>query len=153
MDRRKLAAAGVFFAVAIAFGAGMYAGVSERISGLVSAQTSGISGVQPASVDFSKFWQAWSLLNKNFVETHSSSSAPSDQDKIYGAIAGLTDSYGDPYTTFFPPAEATQFNENINGSFSGVGMEMGDKDGAVTVIAPLNSSPAEKAGILSGDVG
>ena len=152
MSRQKLAVAGVFLGLAFAFGAGMYAGVSDRVSGLVSAQTTGVSGVQPADVDFSKFWQAWSLLNKNFVETHASSSVPSDQEKIYGAIAGLTDSYDDPYTTFFAPTEATQFNENINGTFSGVGMEMGNKDGAITVIAPLKSSPAEKAGILSGDV-
>lgn len=152
MTRRKLAVAGVFLSLALAFGAGMYAGVSDRVSGLVSAQTSGISGVQPASVDFSKFWQAWSLLNKNFVETNSSTSAPTDQEKLYGAIAGLTEAYGDPYTTFFPPAEAAQFNENINGEFSGVGMEMGNKEGAITVIAPLKDSPAERAGILSGDV-
>jgi carboxyl-terminal processing protease len=51
-----------------------------------------------------------------------------------------------------PPQEAQQFNENISGSFGGVGMEMGDKDGAVTVIAPLKDSPAEQAGIRSGDI-
>jgi len=150
MNRARWRAAGVFVAVALAFGVGMYAGVSERVSGLVSAQTFG--GVQPAGVDFAKFWQAWTLLNKNFVETNSSSTVPTEQEKLYGAIKGLTDSYGDPYTTFFPPVEAKQFNEAIAGSFGGVGMEMGDKDGAITVIAPLKGSPAERAGILSGDV-
>jgi carboxyl-terminal processing protease len=150
MNRARLKAAGVFIALLLAFGVGIYTGVSDRVSGLVSAQTLG--GVQPAGVDFAKFWQAWALLNKNFVETHASSSAPTDQQKLYGAIKGLTDSYGDPYTTFFPPVEAQQFNDAIAGSFSGVGMEMGDKDGAITVIAPLKGSPAEKAGIRSGDV-
>lgn len=150
MNRAQLKAAGVFAALALAFGVGMYTGVSDRISGLVSAQTLG--GVQPSGVDFSKFWQAWALLNKNFVETHASSSIPTDQQKLFGAIKGLTDSYGDPYTTFFPPVEAQQFNDAIAGSFSGVGMELGDKDGKITVIAPLKGSPAEKAGIRSGDV-
>lgn len=150
MNRARWRAAGVFVAVALAFGVGMYAGVSERVSGLVSAQTLG--GVQPAGVDFAKFWQAWTLLNKNFVETHASSSVPTEQEKLYGAIKGLTDSYGDPYTTFFPPVEAKQFNEAIAGSFGGVGMEMGDKDGNITVIAPLKGSPAERAGIHPGDI-
>ncbi len=150
MNRARLRVAGVFVALVVAFGVGMYTGVSERVSGLVSAQT--LSGVQPAGVDFAKFWQAWSLLNKNFVETHSSSTAPTDQEKLYGAIKGLTDSYGDPYTIFLPPVEAKQFNEAIAGAFGGVGMEMGDKDGAITVIAPLKGSPAERAGILPGDI-
>lgn len=127
----------------------MYAGISERISGSVFAQ--GLGGVQPASVDFSKFWQAWTLLNRNFVAT-GSSTVPTDQEKLYGAIQGLTESYGDPYTTFLPPAEAKQFAENINGSFGGVGMEMGNRDGAITVIAPLKGSPAERAGVRPGDV-
>ncbi len=153
MNRARLKAAGVFAALALAFGVGMYTGVSDRVSGLVLAQgPAGLGGVQPSGVDFSKFWQAWTLLNKNFVETHASSSVPGDQEKLYGAIKGLTDSYGDPYTTFFPPAEAQEFNDSIAGSFSGVGMELGDKNGAVTVIAPLKGSPAERAGVRSGDV-
>lgn len=154
MNRTRVKAAGVFVALALAFGVGIYTGVSERVSNLVSAQTQGIGqgGAQPSGVDFAKFWQAWALLDKNFVETHASSSIPTDQEKLYGAIKGLTDSYGDPYTTFFPPVEAQQFNDAIAGSFSGVGMEMGDKDGNITVIAPLKGSPAEKAGIRSGDV-
>jgi carboxyl-terminal processing protease len=143
---KRGAAALLVVAMLIAFGVGIYAGVDGRGA---YAQTT--SGVQPSGVDFSKFWQAWSLLDKNFVETHASSSIPTDQEKLYGAIQGLTDSYGDPYTIFFPPVEAAQFNENINGAFSGVGMEMGDKDGAITVIAPLKDSPAERAGVLAGD--
>ncbi len=150
MSRLQWRAAGVFVAVMLAFGIGMYTGVSERVSGMVSAQT--VSGVQPSSVDFGKFWQAWALLNKNFVQTHASTSLPSDQQKLWGAIQGLTDSYGDPYTVFLPPVEAQQFNEAIAGAFGGVGMEMGEKNGNITVIAPLKDSPAERAGIRPGDV-
>lgn len=149
MNRGRGTAAIVFLAVTISFGVGMYAGLSERISGNVFAQSLG--GAQPSNVDFSKFWQAWSLLNRNFVAT-GSSTVPTDQDKLFGAIQGLTESYGDPYTVFLPPAEAKQFAENINGSFGGVGMEMGNRDGAITVIAPLKGSPAERAGVRSGDV-
>lgn len=137
-------------AVAVSFGAGMFAGLSERVTGMVFAQ--GLGGVQPSGVDFSRFWAAWTLLNKNFIQTHASSSIPSDEEKLYGAIQGLTDAYGDPYTTFFPPAEAKEFAENLNGEFGGVGMEMGNRGGAITVIAPLKDSPAERAGIRPGDI-
>lgn len=150
MNRARWKAAGTFAALILAFGVGMYTGVSERVSSMVSAQS--LSSVQPAGVDFARFWQAWSLLNKNFVETHSSSTAPTEQDKLYGAIKGLTESYGDPYTVFLPPAEAKQFNEAIAGEFGGVGMEMGTKEGRITVIAPLKDSPAERAGIRPGDI-
>ncbi len=59
--------------------------------------------------------------------------------------------YGDPYTTYFPPKEAEAFNEDISGNFSGVGMEVGMRDGILTIIAPLQGTPAEKAGLLAGD--
>ena len=154
MSSGRLKAAGVFAALVLAFGVGMYTGLSERVSELVSAQVQAPAsgGVQPQGVDFSKFWQAWALLDKNFVETHSSSTAPNEQEKLYGAIQGLTESYGDPYTVFLPPAEAKQFNEVIAGAFGGVGMEMGTRDGKITVIAPLKDSPAERAGVRPGDV-
>ncbi|MDE2071737.1 MAG: PDZ domain-containing protein, partial [Patescibacteria group bacterium] len=83
---------------------------------------------------------------------HASSSIPTNDQKLYGAIAGLTASYGDPYTVFFPPQQAQEFNEDIQGSFGGVGMELGEKGNDIVVIAPLKDSPAEAAGVRSGDV-
>ncbi|MEZ4200738.1 MAG: S41 family peptidase [Candidatus Paceibacterota bacterium] len=73
-------------------------------------------------------------------------------DRVEGAIDGLVDSYGDPYTVFLPREDAEQFEEDISGNFGGVGMEVGLRDGLVTVIAPLPDTPAEQAGILAGDV-
>lgn len=63
----------------------------------------------------------------------------------------MVDAEGDPYTTFFVPSEATSFETEIKGSFEGVGMEVGKKDGIITVISPLPGSPAEKAGLKAGD--
>jgi carboxyl-terminal processing protease len=63
----------------------------------------------------------------------------------------MVESINDPYTVFFPPAEATSFESEIEGNFEGVGMEMGIKSGVLTVITPLKNSPAEKAGIRPGD--
>ena len=76
----------------------------------------------------------------------------SDQDRVYGAIEGMVHSLGDPYTTYFPPAETKEFNETISGQIEGVGMEVGIKDGILTVIAPVKDTPAYKAGVKPGDL-
>ncbi len=156
-------AGGFVLALSIAFGVGVYTGVSERLNNTASAAQFTIPGTaislngnvttsQPKDVDFDKFWQAWNLLQDNFVQTHASNTIPTYQERVYGAIVGLTDSYGDPYTVFMPPAEAKQFNEDIKGAFGGVGMELGERNGSLTVVAPLKDSPAERAGMHSGDI-
>ncbi len=127
---------------------GAFVGTQPTITRLLHPQSvSGESIIQ--STDLSQFWDIWGLLGKKypFKET-----IPEDKDKIYGAIAGLVASYGDPYTVFFPPKQAKLFNAQVKGSFGGVGMEVGEKDGAITVIAPMKDSPAEKAGIKAGDI-
>ncbi len=102
--------------------------------------------------DFTDFWKVWNVLNTRFVQTHGSTS-PDMQDKMYGAIEGLTSSYGDPYTVFFPPEESKSFAESIAGNFGGIGAEIGvTKDKQITIIAPLKGSPAESAGLLAGDL-
>lgn len=102
------------------------------------------------SADFTLFWKVWGILNEKFVRTNTSSST-TEQDRIYGAIEGMVSSLNDPYTTFLPPSQATQFETQIEGSFQGVGMEMGIKNNMLTVVSALKNSPAEKAGIKSGD--
>jgi carboxyl-terminal processing protease len=144
MSKTKLKAAGALAVVALAFGIGLYSGVTEFSA---SAQTpSSVS-----NVDMAQFWSAWQILQDNFVQVHASTTIPTDQDKIYGAIAGLTDSYGDPYTVFLPPSDAQVFNDDITGSFGGVGMEVGDTNNGIEV-TPLKGSPAEAAGVKSGDI-
>jgi carboxyl-terminal processing protease len=59
---------------------------------------------------------------------------------------------GDSYSRFMPAEETKEFNESISGNFSGVGMEIDKRNGVITVISPLKDSPAEKAGIKSGDI-
>src|SRR3989344_495195 len=149
MNKPRWIAAGGVAAGPVAFSVGVYAGVTERLQNTVSsAQVTipgttitlqgGPDGSAPSDVDFSKFWQAWNLLQDNFVQTHASGTIPTYQERVYGAIAGLTSSYGDPYTVFLPPSDAKQFNDDINGSF--------------TVVSPLKGSPAGAAGVRSGDV-
>ena len=112
----------------------------------------GLSATPDESVDLSDFWRAWNALDQKFVETHASSTMPTAQERIWSAIEGLAQAYGDPYTVYLPPEDAKLVNDDISGNFEGVGMEIGiGKSGVLTVIAPLKNTPAERSGILAGD--
>lgn len=145
MSNTRLKAAGVLAVVALAFGVGLYSGVTEFRA---SAQ---VTVANTPDVNLSQFWNAWNILQDNFVQVHASTTIPTDQQKIYGAIEGMTASYGDPYTVFLPPSDAQVFNDDISGSFGGVGMEVADTNLGI-VVTPLKGSPAEAAGVKSGDI-
>ncbi|HRH25412.1 MAG TPA: S41 family peptidase [Parcubacteria group bacterium] len=135
----------------IAFQAGYKRGESVTLISNVKSGLSNVEDGQPTTVDFAPFWKAWSIINKDFVPTGTSTKVATDQDKVWGAIEGMVSSLDDPYTVFFPPVESKQFAADIKGSFSGVGMEVGQEDGIITVISPLKGSPAEAAGLRPGD--
>lgn len=143
------------FLLGLAVGAGLMVGFSDRLNSVFAANgvtlSELIGGSQPKEVNAEQFWRAWRELEDNFIPTTASSTIPTEDEKIWGAIQGLAASYDDPYTVFLPPADAEIFKEDISGEFSGVGMELGLREGALVVIAPLKSSPAERAGVLSGD--
>jgi carboxyl-terminal processing protease len=103
------------------------------------------------SIDMAPFWEVWKLLDEKYVITKDQEATTTAQDMVWGAIQGMTDSLGDPYTVFLPPEDTKDFEENISGNFQGVGMEIGIKDGILSVISPLKGSPAEKAGLKTGD--
>lgn len=102
-------------------------------------------------IDMSPFWKVWAMLDEKYVVTKNKDATTTAQERIWGAIEGMTSSLGDPYTVFMPPVDALEFQTNISGNFEGVGMEIGIKDGSLTVISPLKNSPAEKAGLKTGD--
>lgn len=101
--------------------------------------------------DLTEFWKVWSLMDEKFANA-SSTEVVSAQTRLQGALDGLVDSFGDPYTVYLPPVDAASFNEDVSGNFSGVGMEVGIREGLVTVISPLPDTPAQRAGMTSGDV-
>ncbi|MGC9529841.1 MAG: S41 family peptidase [Candidatus Bipolaricaulaceae bacterium] len=74
-----------------------------------------------------------------------------DNDLLHGALRGMIDALGDPYSAFFDPQEYAQWQDSLVGEYSGVGMEITVRDGKVTVVAPLPGTPAEEAGIQAGD--
>lgn len=99
------------------------------------------------TIDFSLFWKVWGILKDKYVDKTKLDA----RELFYGAIDGMLAATGDPYTTFFSPKENQEFNEDISGTFEGIGAEMGIRDDVITIIAPLDGTPAEKAGLLPGD--
>jgi carboxyl-terminal processing protease len=130
----------VIFAAGFLIGSGMSSGVrADTTQNDITLNTPLFTAVKDA-------------LDSKFIFWKSSSTLPTIKDFEYGMIRGYVESYKDPYTVFFPPQEAKSFAETVKGSFGGVGMNVGMKDGHVVVIAPLKDSPAMKAGIKAGDI-
>ncbi len=101
------------------------------------------------NIDFKLFWNVWDLVSKEYVDKK----AIDPQKMYYGAIQGMVAALGDPYTVFLPPEQQKATTEDLGGSFSGVGIELGyNKQKQLAVIAPLPDTPADKAGIKPGDV-
>jgi len=150
---RYIAIALALFLATGAFLSGLHFGSLQTISGQPASLMSLLASdtQPPADADLAEFWRVWELLDQKFAFS-TSSDALTSEEKIQGAIAGLVRAYGDPYTTYLPPVEAEAFDEDISGNFSGVGMEVGMRDNYVTVIAPLSGTPAERAGVMAGDI-
>ena len=70
---------------------------------------------------------------------------------VQGAISGMVDGLGDPYTVFMSAEDTDKFLDDISGYFEGVGMEIGIRKGNLQVVAPLEGTPAQRAGLRSGD--
>lgn len=102
---------------------------------------------KPADVDFSLFWDAWRIIQSDYLKSDSLDR----QEMVYGAIKGLMGSLGDQHSAFLTPEEAQIFKEDTGGSFGGVGMEIGLRNNWLTVISPLEGTPAWRAGLQAKD--
>lgn len=136
----------IIISLAVGFVGGSYFQI-RKISIPIVGDTINKGLGQPKNVDFSTFWTAWNLLQDKYVDKGKLNT----QNMVYGAIDGMVKAIGDPYTVFFKPKESKEFSEQISGSFSGIGIEIGLRDNALTVIAPIKNTPAARAGLLAGD--
>lgn len=110
---------------------------------------------QPAAVDFNPFWLAWKIIDEKYVDNDSATTSAEQsksQKRVWGAIAGMVDALGDPYTVFLPPAEKKNFEENVSGQFGGVGIEIDLRNKILTVVSALPETPARTAGIRPKDL-
>jgi len=158
--RLAVVAVSVFVLMLISFGSGIYVAGKEQVAKTLAAKETvylgkvtgqynqETGGHLSQDVDFNLYWEVWDALKAKYV----------DKDKInekkmfYGSLRGLAESFGDPYTVFFDPKDSQTFSSDLSGTFDGIGAEVGMRNNAITVIAPLAGMPAEKAGIKAGDL-
>ena len=105
----------------------------------------------PASLQFGDAARMWQVLSKIESMYYDKSAIKADK-LLNGAIAGMVSSLDDPYTLYLPPQQNDNFKQSLAGQFEGIGAELGVKGKDITVVAPLDGSPAGKAGIKAGDV-
>ena len=141
--------------IIVIFFTGVFVGGSNALASKAPAFAASIIPVsQPNDIDFSPVWKSWELINEKFVPSKQSTTTPqsaTDDEKVWGMIQGLAASLKDPYTVFMPPSEAEMFQDDISGSFEGVGMEIAVRDRVLTVVSPLKDTPAWDAGLKPGD--
>jgi carboxyl-terminal processing protease len=93
--------------------------------------------------------EALDVVRNNYVDQEDIDS----KKETYGAIKGMLDTLGDDgHTRFLTPAEREQNDQSLSGTYVGIGVQLEEKNGEVVVAAPIDGSPAEKAGISSDDV-
>ncbi len=136
----------------IIFASGGYIGWkvgSDSPKNIVISDATGIVGNVSSTADFSIFWQAWQDINNDYLRTPSTT----PQLRMYGAIGGMVNSLGDPYTEFFTPQDSQQFQQDITGNFGGIGAELGENTSTqIVVIAPIDGTPAAQAGLKPQDI-
>ncbi len=98
------------------------------------------------NIDLSKFWRVYDLIKTDYVHQV-------DESKLVdGAVRGLVEGLGDPYSAYLTTDEKQDLSEELSGQFEGIGAELTERDGITTVVAPLSGSPAEKAGLKASDI-
>lgn len=117
--------------------------IEKRLSGVPI-----LSDQNDYDVDMELFWTVWDELEKKYVDE----SVLENEGMVYGAIKGMVDALADPYTVFMTPEESKQFNASLDGTLEGIGAELTVRDNNLVIVSPLRRSPAEKAGLLSGDI-
>jgi len=138
----------VLMLISAAFGAGIVLG--QVGLGAEAAGAAPVTGPEiEGEVDFDTFWQAWEIVQGEFIDRE----ALEETDLEYGAIRGMIQALGDEgHTTFMTPEELNRQRTDISGKFQGIGAYIGMEDGLPIIVAPFEGSPAEEAGILSGDI-
>ncbi len=143
----------------VGYGAGLYsAGTSEVAREMAKKETVYLGkvlgkysqpekGVLARDIDFNLFWDVWDTLERKYVDRDKLN----EKEMFYGALKGMVNAAGDPYTVFMDPKLAVEFEESMTGTFEGIGAEIGIRKEILTIIAPLSGMPAERAGLRAGD--
>lgn len=145
--KRILIAALAVAAVLVSFEIGRVANAPASFVSPLVSKISQKTAVQPSNIDLSQFWEVWNEVHSVFYDR----AKLNDQTLVYGAIKGMVRASGDKYGEFFTPEEAKNFLDSIEGSFDGIGAQIGVKNDQIIVVAPLKGTPAERAGLKPKD--
>ncbi len=137
------------------FVSGVFTGTSYGMRAILRGDkafaASGVSDLfsqsNESTISFNQFWTVWKKVQEKYVHK-----PVNDVDLFYGSMVGMVGALNDPYSVYMPPVKAEEFKRDLSGEFFGIGAEIGLKNNAITVIAPLAKSPAERAGLRAGDV-
>ena len=119
-------------------------------------------GIATATTPAELYDDVWKIVNKKFYDPSNNSQdwykwryrydhKLKTVEDAYVAIDTMLASLNDPYTRFVPPKEFSEETQSIKGSLKGIGTQIGLRDGELVIIAPLEDSPAERAGLLADD--
>ena len=120
------------------------------------------SGVAFAATPAEMYDDVWKIVNKKYYDPTNNSqdwnkwryryeNKLKTKEDAYVAIGTMLASLNDPYTRFLDPKEFSEETQSIKGSLKGIGTQIGLRDGELVIIAPLEDSPAERAGLLADD--
>lgn len=114
-------------------------GLLSQVTGSIGQDTQGLDR------NMDKLREAYGLIQSQYIGD------VKEQQLIDGAIRGMVESLGDPYSTYMDKNMAKQFHSSLESSFQGIGAEVTMKNGRVTIVSPIKDSPAEKAGLRPED--
>lgn len=146
-DSKKMNVRQVFSMVlvgALIFAAGIGVGQGKLPSANHAASNQ--NSELPADLDYASVERVYDSLKANYDGELTA------DELLDGLKEGLAKATGDQYTEYFTPEEASDFNADLNGTFSGIGAELGKDKQNIVVIAPIAGFPAEKAGLKSRDI-
>lgn len=142
-----------FVLVVCSFGGGFAAGHFFPSSAIATtptqvATTNPNQGGTPPDLKtlFIPFWEAWNIVHQQYVDQ-----PVNDITLMEGAISGMMQSLGDAHSTYMSPREYTDATSQLAGSYAGIGALVDTNGKLLTITKPIPGSPAEKAGLQSGD--
>ncbi|MEA3284071.1 MAG: S41 family peptidase [Synergistota bacterium] len=122
------------------------------VSGIVAAQARDGDLDRVAPFDLDSLWlmkQARAIIEAYQVDA--ASDDVTEKDLLYGAMDGMVSAWGDPYTRFVDPEQLEQEQTDLRGKYGGLGIYIGQRDGAILVISPIEDTPADRAGLKPQD--
>ncbi len=145
MENKRSSNLALILLTLIAFITGYIFGQSPNAPISIFRTTVGVP--DDVAESFSPFWEVWDLIHENYFDQ------PLDDPLlIEGAIDGMLAVLDDPNTRYLSPEDQAMTEQNIEGEIQGIGAEVTEEDGNITIVSPIEGSPAEAAGLQPGDI-